>query len=303
MSIKTTLAICLNWICFLVLLSHAFILSAEEPLKQESYSCSVQQLFICQEETGEVALVFIHGWGGRALFWASQLDYFSSEYAVYAMDLPGHGDSQMVKAEPSISSMAVGLQAFVKQIEADHIVVIGHDIGGYIALSLAVSEVGKQKIKAIYAVESMVDTKVSMPKKQYRRVLKSLRNNFKGTARQMTRDLFSAGSEAEMINWVADSVADTDAELSLGLLNDFMNMDMSAALSVFQGDLVILNTEYNPPRVDLLKRLNSNVRAESVGWSEHFIFLEDSMLFNKVMERLIKTHLKSSRDNRKHERL
>ncbi|MCG7989217.1 MAG: alpha/beta hydrolase [Candidatus Thiodiazotropha weberae] len=296
MSIGTTMANCLKWICFLLTLIDVASLSADELMKQESYSCSSQQLFVCQEEAGNVALVFIHGWGGRALFWASQLDYFSNDYSVYALDLPGHGDSEKGKAEPSISTMAEGLENFVNQIDADHVVVIGHDIGGYIALSLAVSEIGREKIKAIFAVESMVDTKVSMPKKQYRRVLKSLQRNFKDTARQMTRDLFSVETDQEMINWVADSVATTDAELSLGLLNDFMNMDMSLELAAFEGDLVILNTEYNQPRVDRLKSINSKVVVESVGWSEHFIFLENAVLFNKVFDRLIKVHLDSFSD-------
>ncbi|MEW8257987.1 MAG: alpha/beta fold hydrolase, partial [Candidatus Thiodiazotropha taylori] len=239
---------------------------------------------------------------GRALFWGSQLDYFSKDYSVYAMDLPGHGESEMVKADPSISGMAGGLEYLVNQIGVDHIVMIGHDIGAYIALSLAVSETGREKIKAIFAVESMVDTEVSMPRKQYKRVLKSLEDNFEGTARQMTLDLFSAETDHKIINWVADSVAETDQELSLGLLNDFMNMDMSSELSAYQGDLVILNTQYNPPRVDRLKSINPKVMSEPVGWSEHFIFLENAALFNEVLDQLIKTHLESTGDLRKYSR-
>ncbi|MCG8015189.1 MAG: alpha/beta hydrolase [Candidatus Thiodiazotropha sp. 'RUGA'] len=300
MPIKIGIAICLKWVFYLLTLLQVASLSADPLMKKDSYSCSSQQLYICKNETGKVALVFIHGWGGRALFWRSQLDYFSKDYSVYAMDLPGHGDSKMVKAEPSISTMAGGLENLVKQIEANHIILIGHDIGGYIALSLAVSEIGREKIEAIFAVESMVDTKVSMPRKQYKRVLKSLQSNFEGTARQMTLDLFSAETDHKIINWVADSVAETDQQLSLGLLNDFMNMDMSSELSSFQGDLVILNTEYNPPRVDRLKSINPKVMSESVGWSEHFIFLENALLFNEVLDELIKTHLESTGDMRKH---
>ncbi|MCG7918520.1 MAG: alpha/beta hydrolase [Candidatus Thiodiazotropha taylori] len=302
MSIKIRLSICLKWVFFLLALVHVASFSAEPLMEQASYSCASQQLHICKEETGDVALVFVHGWGGRALFWGSQLDYFSKDYSVYAMDLPGHGESEMVKADPSISGMAGGLEYLVNQIGVDHIVMIGHDIGAYIALSLAVSETGREKIKAIFAVESMVDTEVSMPRKQYKRVLKSLEDNFEGTARQMTLDLFSAETDHKIINWVADSVAETDQELSLGLLNDFMNMDMSSELSAYQGDLVILNTQYNPPRVDRLKSINPKVMSEPVGWSEHFIFLENAALFNEVLDQLIKTHLESTGDLRKYSR-
>ncbi|MEW8385219.1 MAG: hypothetical protein AB2704_25435, partial [Candidatus Thiodiazotropha taylori] len=65
----------MKWVFFLLALVHVASLSAEPLMEQASYSCSSQQLYICKEETGDVALVFVHGWGGRALFWGSQLDY------------------------------------------------------------------------------------------------------------------------------------------------------------------------------------------------------------------------------------
>lgn len=287
MSVRALVIAWLKWLSFVLVVSQVAPLAADQRKNSLSYGCTDQKLYLCQAGAGDVALVFVHGWGGRAQHWKHQLAYFAEKYAVYAMDLPGHGGSELAEIKPTISGIADGLQNLLTRIETNNVILIAHDIGGYIALSLATSEIGKQKIKAIIAVESMIDTKVTMPKKQYRRVLKSLQKNFKKTAYQMTIDLFSPDFDSETMSWVAESVANTDASLSLALLNDFMNMDMSHELSVYQGELVVVNTEYNPPRLDELKGLNPKVWVESVGWSEHFIFLEDPELFNARLEQLI----------------
>jgi len=39
----------------------------------------------------EQTIVFIHGFGGRAAYWQSQLETFQADYRVIALDLRGHG--------------------------------------------------------------------------------------------------------------------------------------------------------------------------------------------------------------------
>ncbi len=43
--------------------------------------------------TGTPALVFIHGWSCDRSYWAGQLETFSREFQVVAIDLAGHGES------------------------------------------------------------------------------------------------------------------------------------------------------------------------------------------------------------------
>ena len=38
-------------------------------------------------------IVFIHGMGGSTLTWKKQIDFFSKDYNLLLIDLPGHGDS------------------------------------------------------------------------------------------------------------------------------------------------------------------------------------------------------------------
>src|SRR5260370_1290299 len=42
---------------------------------------------------GSPALVFVHGWSCNRSYWRQQLQPFSRQFKVVALDLAGHGDS------------------------------------------------------------------------------------------------------------------------------------------------------------------------------------------------------------------
>jgi 3-oxoadipate enol-lactonase len=82
-------------------------------------------------EAGLPPLVFLHGIGGAARAWRSQLETFSDRYRAIAWDMPGYGDS-LPLARVSIATLAEALQDFLGSIAAVKPVLIGHSIGGMI---------------------------------------------------------------------------------------------------------------------------------------------------------------------------
>ncbi|HEY3794426.1 MAG TPA: alpha/beta fold hydrolase [Bradyrhizobium sp.] len=84
-------------------------------------------------------LVFLHGIGGAARAWRSQLDYFADAYRCIAWDMPGYGGSAPL-AEVSIASLADALQDFLHATGADRPVIVGHSIGGMIVQQLLTDE-------------------------------------------------------------------------------------------------------------------------------------------------------------------
>ncbi|MFH8882851.1 alpha/beta fold hydrolase [Streptomyces californicus] len=85
--------------------------------------------------TNAVPLVFVHGTRFSAGQWSTQLDALKAEFPVAAVDLPGHGKRS---ADPWSLSAAVGVVASaVEALECGPAVVIGHSLGGYVALEFA----------------------------------------------------------------------------------------------------------------------------------------------------------------------
>ena len=84
-------------------------------------------------------LVMIHGSGNDWHEWQENLTFFARGFRVYAPDMPGFGLSQSPGSPLSPSWSASFLRDFMEAtgIEAAHI--IGHSLGGIVALYLALS--------------------------------------------------------------------------------------------------------------------------------------------------------------------
>jgi 3-oxoadipate enol-lactonase len=80
-------------------------------------------------------LVFLHGIGGAARAWRSQLDFFGDRYRTIAWDMPGYGGSTPLPSV-SIATLAGALQDFLQQVGATKPILVGHSIGGMIVQQL-----------------------------------------------------------------------------------------------------------------------------------------------------------------------
>ncbi len=96
------------------------------------------QLFV--EETGpesSTGIVFVHGSALRTDVWHYQMDAFEGRRSIF-YDLRGHGLSQPKgSATYSISTLADDLEAVVDDAGLDEVVVVGHSVGGMVALEYA----------------------------------------------------------------------------------------------------------------------------------------------------------------------
>src|SRR5512143_1017737 len=80
-------------------------------------------------------IILIHGAGGNHLYWPPELRRLPNE-RVIAVDLPGHGKSQGV-GHHTIEGYADGILAFMKALKLASAVLVGHSMGGGVALQAA----------------------------------------------------------------------------------------------------------------------------------------------------------------------
>jgi pimeloyl-ACP methyl ester carboxylesterase len=82
------------------------------------------------------AVVLIHGFAENNQVWEQQQAYLSEQFIVIAPDLPGSGQTPLT--EPlSIESMADYVFTALQADGIENAVIIGHSMGGYVALALA----------------------------------------------------------------------------------------------------------------------------------------------------------------------
>ena len=93
------------------------------------------------EGRGAHAALLIHGSGMSARSWMRQLEAVSERMRVIAIDLPGHGESSAPPGS-SIEDYAAAVADFARALACGPVVVVGHSLGGSIAIALAVRQPG-----------------------------------------------------------------------------------------------------------------------------------------------------------------
>ena len=83
------------------------------------------------------ALVCVHGAGGSHLNWPSEVRRLPG-VAVYAVDLPGHGQSTG-SGRQTIGEYVKVLISFLDILNLRNVVIVGHSMGGAVALEMALS--------------------------------------------------------------------------------------------------------------------------------------------------------------------
>lgn len=82
-------------------------------------------------------LVFIHGFCETKAMWFPFVESLTSDYQVICVDLPGYGESPLASVELSLEQVATEVNDHLQQLGIEKAVIIGHSLGGYVALALA----------------------------------------------------------------------------------------------------------------------------------------------------------------------
>lgn len=89
------------------------------------------------DEGSGKTILFLHGLGLNRNFWSSSIAQLSPAHRCIAIDLPGHGESRNAVCNGSMSAYAVHVREVIEQLELKDITLVGHSMGGQIAIILA----------------------------------------------------------------------------------------------------------------------------------------------------------------------
>ncbi|WP_116139939.1 alpha/beta fold hydrolase [Trinickia diaoshuihuensis] len=86
---------------------------------------------------GNVALVFLHYWGGSSRTWRPVIETLGGGYRTVAYDHRGWGESDAPADGYAIGDLADDAQAVIAKLGLEHYVFVGHSMGGKVAQCVA----------------------------------------------------------------------------------------------------------------------------------------------------------------------
>lgn len=183
-------------------------------------------------------VILIHGFPNDGSAWNNIVPALAARYHLILPDLPGAGQSPAPEAPLTIALMADAVKEVMKQEGIEKAVLVGHSMGGYTAMELAVRY--PDKVQGLSLVHSLASADTEEKKENRRKAINLMG---KGIAEQemflkgMSQNLFAA-SFAQAHPEVVKSVVDRGMRLPASSLTGFYQaiMDRSDkrdALSTF----------------------------------------------------------------------
>jgi pyruvate dehydrogenase E2 component (dihydrolipoamide acetyltransferase) len=104
---------------------------------------------------GDPAVVFVHGIGGSSASWQAVIEPFAGSHHVVALDLPGHGQSDVpdpADTDYSVAGLAGTVAEVVAQLGLERVTLVGHSLGGAVAIAAALA--APDRVERLVLVDS-----------------------------------------------------------------------------------------------------------------------------------------------------
>jgi pimeloyl-ACP methyl ester carboxylesterase len=93
-----------------------------------------KKIFYTDEGSG-TAIMLIHGYLESADVWNGFAGRLVKKFRVLTVDLPGHGQSDLYGNTHTMEFLAETLNAIISGVGIEKVILIGHSLGGYVALA------------------------------------------------------------------------------------------------------------------------------------------------------------------------
>lgn len=258
--------------------------------------------------TGDEALVLLHGIGGRAEVWGPQLEAFSSRYRVIAWYMPGYGSSSPL-AEMTFPALAEAVEALLGSLYATRIHLVGHSMGGMVALEFLRHRASVLASVCLYATNPGIarpetpeatDAARARAEEFFRRRVGPLDAGM--SMREMAEGLLDrllAANAPESARIAAiESVSAVPPLVYRAAMRCFLSFDGTDVLpNIRLPTLVIAGGEDRtmpPSVVESMARQIPGARFEVIPGVGHLANLEDPPAFNRVLADFLKTVSRAS---------
>src|SRR5262245_16425259 len=239
---------------------------------------------------GDTALVFLHGWCGDREYWKNQAEAFAADYRVVALDQAGHGESGKDRKAWTAAGLAGDVEAVVKALGLKRVILVGHSMGGPVALLAAKRMPGT--VVAVIGVDTLQNAEFKPPEETTKQFMEAFEKDFKGTMRAGLNGLLAEKADAELKKWLVTRAEAQDQKMATGLMRDMTGLDQKQLLQEAKVPVRCINSAggfqfFTPTAVDINKKY-ADYAAVTIKDVGHYPMLEKPAEFNEKLREVLK---------------
>jgi len=239
--------------------------------------------------SGEPALVLVHGWTCDRTYWDAQVPHFSEQHLVVTIDLAGHGESGLGREVWSMTAYGQDVAAVVENLDLEGIVLVGHSMGGPVAVEAA--RLLGDRVKVLVGADTFNDVGARYSEEEIEAFFQPFRTDFSEAMAELVRgSMFVPTSDSTLINWIVEDMSSARPEVGIGALEGTISWthDESVhALRELGVPIRLINSDYNPTNVDAGRAYTSSFDAVLMPGVGHFVMMEDPETFNRLLSDIV----------------
>ena len=235
---------------------------------------------------GDWPIVFVHSLAGNVEQWSAQLAHVRATptHRAVALDLRGHGQSDPpANGDYSLTGMAADIGAVVEQLDLEMIVLVGHSMGGGVALTYAGAN--PQMVAGLLLLDPIGDGK-QFSVSQTEPLLRALNADYTTTITEYWTGI--AGADGVIRQRLLDDLHATPQETVVRSFREVLHFDPDPSLARYRGPILSVVTPYNDQPFSL-HRLDAGFPHRVVEGTGHWIQLEKPEEFNAMLDEFVAT--------------
>jgi pimeloyl-ACP methyl ester carboxylesterase len=247
------------------------------------------RLHYVEDGAGDPPVVFIHGWCCDHTFFQPQFDHFKPRHRVLSLDLRGCGESDKPATGYEIPSLTDDVAALCRQTGVERPIVVGHSLGGMIAVELAARHPSIPK--AIVAVDPGPLAITAESRAVFEALISALEGPDSDRARRdYVGQMFLPNEDAERRRRITETMCAVPLDIALPVLRGVLTWNGLGALNLVTVPMLVLRCEpggdNDPSRLSAFK---PDITWGITVGAGHFHQLEVPEQVNPMIQRFVST--------------
>jgi pimeloyl-ACP methyl ester carboxylesterase len=241
-------------------------------------------LHVDEGGSGNMAVVFVHAFGGNTTHWAAQLEHLRKRRRAVLLDLRGHGLSQPpADGDYGMVSMAGDIDAVVNKIGLPKFILMGHSMGGSVAIAYA--DLHPERVAGLLLVDAGDARQISEGQRQ--EYIKVLESDAYADVMENYFDQMLTGSVPGVRAKVMQEIRNMPKEMALSLVKEQFRFDPLPALIRYKGPklAVVIPTNDMPYS---LHNLVPDLPLKVVTGTSHWLHLDKPEEFNRILDEFLR---------------
>jgi len=241
---------------------------------------------------GEITLLFVHGSYIDQTYWKKQTAFFSADYTVVTLDLPGHGQSGTERKNWSVAGFAEDVVAVIKELNLQNVILIGHSLGA--GINLIAATMHTAPVLGFIAIEFFKNAGNPLPpeyQQQAADITRKLTTDFRNTNEQYARMVLMTPQTAPAIaKRIVEAYRNAYQPMGIATTPEIFDLYKTEAklLPQLKCKLYLISVDYMPANeAALQERTRNGFEVLHMKGTSHYPMLENPDELNRLLHEAI----------------